>query len=190
MGKVTAFIHVSVDGFFAGPNGEIDWFKEGQQDPEYNAYTHEQSQSGSTLIFGRTTYGMMKSYWPTREAIKADPEMARIVNQSPKLVFSRTLRRVEEGPTWKNVELAHEIDPADIRKRKKGARGGFTILGSGSIVQQFANNGLLDEYTLVVVPIVLGKGKSLFKGVKKTQLKLDESRSFKNGLAVLTYRPS
>ena len=190
MGRVTAFVHVTVDGFFAGPGGEIDWFKAIRKDAEYDAYTHEQSESGSTLIFGRTTYEMMKSYWPTPEAIKTDPQMAKVVDHSPKLVFSRSLRSVEEGPNWKHIELVHAIDPAAIRKRKREAKDEFTILGSGSVVQQFANEGLLDEYALVVVPIVLGAGKPLFKGVKKTDLELDESRSFKNGLTVLTYRPS
>lgn len=189
MGSVTAFEHVTLDGFFAGPRGEIDWFKAIRKDPGYEAYTHQQSQSGNTLIFGRTTYEMMKSYWPTPEAIKTDPQMAKVVNQSPKLVFSRTLRKVEEGPNWKNVELVHDVDPADIRKRKREAKGEFTILGSGSIVQQFANQGLLDGYALVIVPVVLGAGKHLLDGVRQTDLELLESKSFKNGLVVLRYGP-
>ncbi|HEY3204510.1 MAG TPA: dihydrofolate reductase family protein [Thermoanaerobaculia bacterium] len=185
MGRLTAFVHVTIEGFFAGPHGEIDWFKAIRKDDDYDAYTHEQSQSGSTLIFGRTTYEMMKSYWPTPEAIQADPAMAEVVNRSPKLVFSRKLRSVEEGPNWKNVELVHEIDPKAIRKRKEAED--FTILGSGSIVQQFSNQGLLDEYALVIVPIVLGSGKRLFEAVRQTDLELLESRSFKNGLVVLRY---
>jgi dihydrofolate reductase len=189
MGRVTAFLHVTVDGFFAGPKGEIDWFKAIRKDAEYDAFTHQESQSGSTLVFGRTTYAMMKSFWPTPAAVQADPGMAKIMNSSPKLVFSRTLRSVEEGPNWKNIELAHDIDPAGIRGRKEKARTDFTILGSGSIVQQFANHGLLDEFMLVVVPIVLGAGKPLFQGVRQTDLDLLDSRSFQNGLTVLTYRP-
>jgi dihydrofolate reductase len=189
MGAVTAFVHVTIDGFFAGPRGEIDWFKAIRKDAEYDAFTHQQSQSGNTLVFGRTTHDMMKSYWPTPAAVKADPRMAEVVNRSPKLVFSRTLRSVEEGPNWKNIELVHDIVPADIRKRKEKAGTDFTILGSGSIVQQFANHGLLDEYALVVVPIVLGAGKPLFDGVRQTDLDLLQSRSFQNGLTVLTYRP-
>jgi len=186
MGQVSAFVHVTIDGFFAGPHGEIDWFKVIRKDDEYDAYTHEQSQSGNTLIFGRTTYEMMKSYWPTPEAIKADPAMAEAVNKSPKLVFSRKLRSVEEGPNWKNVELVHGIEPKDIRKRKESG-GAFTILGSGTIVQQFSNQGLLDEYALVIVPIVLGSGRRLFEDVRQTDLELLESRLFKNGLVVLRY---
>jgi dihydrofolate reductase len=188
MGKVTAFVHVTVDGFFAGPRGEIDWFKSIKKDPEWDVYTHRQSKDGSTLVFGRTTYEQMKSYWPTPEAIRADPEMAKVVDHNPKLVFSRTLKSVEEGPNWKNIELAREIDPTDIRKRKQ--KTDFTILGSGSIVQQFANAGLLDRCMLVVVPIILGEGKPLFRGVKKSDLELHDSRSFQNGLVVLLYGAS
>jgi dihydrofolate reductase len=190
MGTLSVFNHVTTDGFFAGPNGEIDWFKSIQKDPEYEAYTHEQSQTGNTLIFGRTTYEMMKSYWPTPEAIKTDPGMAKVINESPKIVFSKTLRTVTEGHNWKNITLLHEIKPAAIRKLKQQSGTDFTLLGNGTIVQQLANLGLIDEYALVIVPIVLGTGKSLFKDVKEKGLKLLESKAFQNGLVVLRYRPA
>ncbi len=190
MGKIGTFVHVSLDGCFAGPRGEIDWFKAIRPDAEYEEYTHQQSQGGSTLVFGRITYEMMKSWWPTPQAMQADPHMAKVVDTSPKLVFSHTLKSVEEGPNWKNIELLHDIDPAALRKRKKESKGDFTILGSGSIVQQFLNQDLVDECTLVIVPVVLGSGKPLFKDVRKENLQLSESRSFKNGLVVLTYAPS
>ncbi len=187
--RVTAFIHLTLDGCFAGPHGEIDWFKGIQSDAEYEAYTHDQSESGNTLIFGRTTYEMMKSYWPTPAAIASDPLMARVVNTNPKIVFSKTLRSVAESPNWKNITLLQEIDSADIIRRKAQAGTDFTILGSGTVVRQFANLGLLDEYSLVIVPIVLSAGKPLFQNVKQTSLALLESRSFKNGLALLRYGP-
>jgi dihydrofolate reductase len=190
MGKIGTFVHVTLDGYFAGPHGEIDWFKAIRPDPEYEAFTHQESQGDGTLVFGRTTYEMMKGWWPTPQAIQADPHMAKVVDHNAKIVFSHTLRSVEEGPNWKNIELLHEIDPAALRKRKKESKSGFTILGSGSIVQQFLNQDLLDECTLVIVPIVLGSGKPLFKDVRKENLQLSESRSFKNGLVVLTYAPS
>ncbi len=191
MRKISVFINVTVDGFFAGPNNEIDWFKVIRKDDEYDAYTHEQSsRSGNTLIFGHTTYEMMKSYWPTPDAIKNDPDMAKVMNNSPKIVFSKTLRNVEEGRNWKNIKLFHEIKAEEIIKWKEHESEDFTILGSGSIVQQFANLGLIDEYHLVVVPIILGAGKSLFKDVKKMNLKLLGARAFKNGIALLKYRPA
>jgi len=191
MRKISVFIHVTVDGFFAGPHGEIDWFKVIKKDDEWEKYTHEQSSgSGNTLIFGHTTYEMMKSYWPTPDAIKNDPGMAKAVNNSPKIVFSRALQNVKEEPNWKNIKIFHEIKPEEIIKLKIEAVADFTILGSGSIVQQFANLGLIDEYHLVVFPIILGAGKSLFKDVKKMNLKLIEAKTFKNGIVLLIYRPS
>ncbi|HEV8118845.1 MAG TPA: dihydrofolate reductase family protein [Thermoanaerobaculia bacterium] len=188
MGKVSVFLHLTLDGFYAGPNGEIDWFKSIGQDPEYDAYTHGESEAGNTLIFGRTTYEMMKSWWPTPAAIAADPKMAAVVNESPKIVFSRKLKAVEEAPNWKNITLRHEIDPGHVRTLK--AKGDLTILGSGSIVQQFANLRLIEEYALIVVPLVLGRGKSLFEGIEKSDVQLLESRSFRNGLVLLRYKPA
>ena len=187
MRKISVFNHVTVDGFFAGPNGEIDWFKVIKKDDEWDKYTHRQAKSGrGTLMFGHTTYEMMKSYWPTPEAIKNDPGMAEVVNHRPKIVFSRTLKSVEEGPNWKNITLFHEIKPEEILKMKE--KENIMIMGSGAIVQQLANFGLIDEYNLVVVPIILGAGKSLFKDVKKTSMKLLEARSFKNGIVLLHYK--
>jgi dihydrofolate reductase len=189
MRRMSVFNHVTLDGFFAGPHGEIDWFKEIRKDDEWDTYTHEQSRSsGSTLIFGHTTYEMMKSYWSTPDAIKSDPDMAKVVNNSPKIVFSKTLQRVDEEPNWKNIRLFHEIKPEKILKLKE--EEDVTILGSGTIVQQFANLGLIDEYSLVIVPIVLAAGKPLFKDVNKMNLELIEAKAFRNGIALLRYQPA
>ena len=187
MSNLNVFIHVSVDGFFAGPHGEIDWFKSIEKDPEYDAFTHERSKSGGALLFGRTTYEMMKSYWPTPEAGKSDPDTAQVVRNSRKIVISKTLDRVEEGPTWKNITLLQQITPKEIRELKERERQDITILGSGSIVQQLANLRLIDNYGLVVVPNILGTGKYLFKDVDNTALKLLQARPFKNGITFLAY---
>jgi len=120
MGKISVFDYMTIDGFFAGPQGEIDWFKFIKKDDEYDEYTHKQTaRSGNTLIFGHKTYEMMKSYWPTPDAIKNDPNMAGVVNNSLKIVFSKTLQNVEEGPNWKNIKLFHEINPEEIIKLKE-----------------------------------------------------------------------
>ncbi len=187
MAKLTVFNHLTVDGYFARQNGEIDWFRAIGKDDEYDAFTHSQSRAGSTLIFGRATYDMMRGFWPTPDAIRLDPQMASAVNDSPKLVFSRTLQSVEETENWHNITLMHEIEPEAIAKLK--ADRDMTILGSGSIVQQLTRLGLIDEYCFVLVPIVLGAGKSFFKDVQQTDLELIEARSFENGLVVLRYQP-
>jgi len=186
MKKITVFNHVTIDGYYAGPNGEIDWFYAVPHDNEWHKYTHSQAGGNSTLIFGRTTYEMMKSYWPTPDAIKNDPGMAKSVNESPKIVFSKKIKSAKEEPNWKKITLYHEINPDQIIKLKK--KNDMTILGSGSIVQQFSNLNLIDNYFLVVVPVILGAGKSFFDGVAKKNLKLVEARSFKNGIVLLHYK--
>ena len=94
---------------------------------------------------------------------------------------------MEEGRNWKNIQLLHEINPDEILRLKE--KNDMTILGSGSIVQQFANLGLIDEYSLVVIPLILGKGRPLFENVQKTNLKLLESRQFGSGIVLLRYQP-
>jgi len=187
MGKISVFNHVSIDGFFAGPKGEIDWFKDIQKDPAYSKYSHQMSQAKSTLLFGRTTYEMMKSFWPTEMARKMDPAMAEVMDNSPKIVFSKKMKPVKDEDHWKNVSLLRDINKNEIKKLKAKSKNGFTILGSGSLVQQLTDLGLIDHYTLVTVPIVLGKGKPLFKDVNSLGLSLAEVKSFKNGIVIHHY---
>ena len=188
MRKIVVFNNVTVDGFFAGQNGEIDWFKV-DKDYEFDEFSREQSKSGDMLIFGHTTYELMKSYWTTPDAIRNNPSMAEVMNNIQKIVFSKTLQSVEEGPHWKNIKLFHEIEPQEIVKLKEQEGKGIAILGSGTIVQQFANLGLIDEYILQVNPVILGTGKNLFANVGKMTLKLLEAKTFKNGIVWLRYQP-
>lgn len=167
MRKINVFNHVTVDGFFAGPHGEIDWFQAAHDD-EWNRYAQRHADlSLNTLMFGHTTYEMMKNWWPTPAAMQMNSNMAEVMNNSPKIVFSKKLKNVKEGPNWKNITLVHEITREMFTKLKKEKGGDITILGSSSIVQQLENLDLIDEYTLVVVPIILGDGKPLFKDVKE-----------------------
>jgi dihydrofolate reductase len=103
----------------------------------------------------------MKSFWPTQQAIETDPGMANAVNNSPKIVFSKTLKKVEEGPNWKNIKLLHEIKKDEIQKLKK--EGDRTILG-GQYYTAASEPGSIDEY-FVIVPL-MGTGRSLFENVK------------------------
>lgn len=189
MGTIGVFNFASVDGYFSGPNGEIEWFKFIDKDKEFDEFTHKQSKSGSTLLFGHTTYEMMKSYWPTPDAMRNDPDMAGVMNNAEKIVFSKKLQSAKEkpNPNWKNVKIMHEINPEEIIRLKKDKD--IIILGSGTIVAQLSNMKLIDEYTFVVVPLTLGAGKSMFKDVKMN-LKLLEAKKFKNGLVILRYKPA
>lgn len=188
MRKIIVFNLVSVDGVFAGPKGEIDWHN---YDDEMGTYSVEQLRSLGALIFGRTTYELMASYWPTPNGIKGEPVVAGIMNSIPKIVFSETLKEAKDGRLWKNVTVFHEIKPEQIIKMKEQEGGDIAIFGSGTIVQQFANLGLIDEYRLVVNPVILENGKPLFKDVKdKRKLKLLSTRVFKNGNVLLCYEPA
>jgi dihydrofolate reductase len=190
MRKITVFNYVSLDGYFAGANGEIDWFKSIKKDDEFEEDTHRQSGSGGTIIFGRTTYEMMKSYWPTPDAIQADPEMARVVNLSEKIVFSSKLKMAEDGANWKNVRLMNRIDTENINRLKSETGKDIVIIGSGSIVRQLTDLGLIDEFELMVVPVILGNGKSLFADVKSKELELVGMKAYKNGIVMLRYKPA
>ena len=182
MGRVSTYMQVSVDGYFAGPNGEIDWFKN-NPDPEFEAFSLERAQGNSTLLFGRTTYEMMAAAWPTDEAHEDQPGMADVMAKSPKIVFSTSLRAVEQRPRWQNVELRRDLDADALRNDERH----FTTLGSGSIVQQLTRLRAVDVYTFVVNPVLLGRGKSAFAGIDTAELDLTETHSFKNGLVWLTY---
>lgn len=183
MSTISTFTQISIDGYFAGPNGEIDWFKNVERDDEYNRYIGQSASSRSTLLMGRTTYEMMKSFWPTEQARQMDPHMASVMNESPKVVVSKSLK----DPGWKNVRILREITRHEIKKLKSD--DDVTILGSGSIVQQLSNLGLIDEFFLVHIPVVLGGGKSLFDDVQRKPMKLNESKSFGNGIVVTKYAP-
>ena len=188
MGKIGSFTHVSLDGFFAGPNGEIDWFKGG--DEEDRAFAAAASGGSGTLVFGRTTYEMMASYWPTPDAREDYPDVARVMNAAPKIVFSRTMGPVKDGPIWKNVRVMRDIVRDEILKRKRAEDRDFVILGSGSVVQQLARLGLIDEFQLMVNPVILGEGKYLFRDVGRTNLELLETKVFRNGKVFLRYGPA
>jgi dihydrofolate reductase len=190
MARLGAFTQISIDGFYSDPEGGIDWIKSVDKSEDYEAYSHAQARGGSTLVFGRKTYEMMKSYWPTAAARESDPQMAEVVDNSPKVVFSRTLKSAPDEPHWKHVTIVNTLDETTVRKLKKETTGTLTILGSGTVVQQITDLGLIDEYALIVFPVVLGAGKSLFKDVPRTDLHLVEARRFDNGLNILKYEPA
>jgi dihydrofolate reductase len=129
---------------------------------------------------------MMASYWPTPMAIKNDPVVAEGMNSAEKIVFSRTLKKAG----WNNTRLIKDNIAEEIRSLKQQSGKDMTILGSGSIVTQFAQEGLIDEYQIMVDPVVLGLGTPLLGGIKqKLDLKLTGTRTFKSGVVLLCYQP-
>jgi dihydrofolate reductase len=186
MRKVIVSMMVTLDGFFAGPNGEIDWHV---VDEEFNAYASDLLDSVDTILFGRVTYQHMASYWPSPLAIRNDPIIAGKMNQLSKIVFSRTLDKVEWG-NWNNARLVKENIAQEITAMKQKPGKDMVILGSGSIVSTFARLGLIDEYRIIVNPVVLGDGMPLFKGVHdRMHLKLVRTRPFRSGNVLLVYAP-
>jgi dihydrofolate reductase len=129
----------------------------------------------------------MAGFWPTAEAMKSMPVVAERMNALPKVVFSRTL----DQASWNNTKLVKSDMVAAIRKMKKEPGNDMVIMGSGSIVSQLTQQGLIDEYEVVVNPLVLGRGRTMFEGVKeKLNLKLIKTRSFSNGNVFLCYEPA
>lgn len=184
MRRLIVFNSVTLDGYFSGPHGDTAWAH--SDDPEWTAFADENAKGGGELMFGRLTYDMMKSYWPTPEAKKNQPQMAERMNTLPKVVFSHT---VHDSP-WPNTTMVDGDPAAEVRKMKNTAGPDMVILGSGSIVSQLAEAGLIDEYQMVLTPIVLGEGRTMFEGVDtRPAMELTGSRTFKNGNVFLRYKP-
>jgi len=183
MRKVILFNMVTLDGFFEGPNGEIDWHN---VDEEFNEFAVHQVNTADGLIFGRVTYELMASYWPTPAAQADDPIVAEKMNTMPKIVFSRTLNTVE----WNNTRLVKGDAAEEISKIKQQPGRDLLIFGSADLASNLTNLGLIDEYRIMVNPVVLGKGNPLFKDIKeKLNLRLLRTKTFSNGNVLLYYEP-
>lgn len=180
MRDVIIFEAITLDGFFEGPNSDISWHR---VDDEFNHFSWEQIKGCDTIMFGRKTYELMASYWPTAESAKDDPVTAEMMNSWSKIVFSRTIKKA----SWNNTRLVNEaVD--EIRRLKNQPGKPLIIFGSANLVASLMAAGLIDQYNLMVMPVILGKGNPLFPGVEK-QLNLDlvGTRVFKNGNVLLTY---
>jgi dihydrofolate reductase len=185
MRKLIVFNSVTLDGYFTDSGGDMSWAH--KHDAEWNSFIKGNASGEGTLLFGRKTYELMAGYWPTPMATKNDPVVAEGMNKLPKVVFSRTLDKA----TWSNTKLVKDDLVAAVRKMKSEPGNVMVILGSGSVVSQLAQEGLIDEFQIALNPIVLGKGKTLFEGVRnKLNLKLANSRTFQNGNVFLCYQPA
>jgi dihydrofolate reductase len=182
MRGLTVFNSVTLDGYFTDAGGDMSWAH--RSDPEWISFSAENAGSGGELLFGRITYDMMRSFWPTPEALKQLPDVARGINGAPKVVFSRTVDR----PSWENTRVVKGDPVAAVRKMKEESGPPLVLMGSGTIVAQLTDARLIDEYQVVLVPLVLGAGRTMFDGVKRRlDLKLKKTRPFKNGNIVLWY---
>ncbi len=183
--KLTVTMWVTLDGFIAGPDGELDWIK---GDDEMSDYEISLISQADTLLLGRKSYQEFYAYWSEKGPSKDGLEkiFAKKINALHKIVVTKTLDRAE----WSDSKIISEVAPEKIQKLKKESENGIVMYGSASIVQQLTNLGLIDEYQLLVHPVLLGQGKKLFQNVGKASLKLVASKAFKSGVMVLTYQPA
>jgi len=185
MRRLSVFENVSLDGFFADATNDMSWAH--KHDDEWNAFAGANAGGDGALLFGRVTYQMMASFWPTPQAAQMLPDVAAGMNRMPKFVASRTLDRAD----WQNTTLLKSDLVGAIQALKASAGPDLVVLGSGSIVSQLAQARLIDEFQLVVNPVVLGTGRSLFETVQgRLDVRLTRSRSFTNGNLVLWYEPA
>ena len=185
MRKLTFFMHTSLDGFVAGLKGEMNWIN---VDDEIFDFVGTMTDKADTALYGRVTYEMMQSYWPTAgddpNASKHDKEHSAWYNKVSKVVLSTTMQ--EAG--LHNTKVIGDRLSDNINKLKKEEGKNILIFGSPRASQALLNEGLIDEFWLFVNPIILGKGMPLFKDVTgTTKLNLIESKTFPGGVVALHY---
>jgi len=184
MRRIFAFLVSSVDGYYEGPNQEFDW---PVVDDEFNQFAIEQLSEVDTLIFGRVTYEGMASYWPTPTAEQNDPEVTGAMNSLNKIVVSRTLGE----PTWANTRLVKDDVVGELTRLKQQPGKDMVVMGSSNLTVNLLRAGLVDELRIMVMPVVLGDGHSLFRTAEdRIGLKLVSVRPFESGNVWLTYQPA
>lgn len=181
MRKVVFFNLISLDGYFEGPGRDINWH---HVDEEFNEFAIQQTGEFGALLFGRVTYELMAGYWPTEAANRDDPEIARLMNSLPKIVFSNTLDNAE----WENTKLVRDNIVEEVTTLKEQSGKDIAIFGSSDLAVTFIDLGLIDELRIMINPVVLGDGKTLFSGIKsRLDLNLIKTRTFKSGNVLLYY---
>jgi dihydrofolate reductase len=184
MRKIIWMTSVSLDGFFEGPNRELDWQ---MVDDELHRHFNEQLSAMGAFLDGRVTYELMAGFWPTADADPASTgpmvEFARIWRDMPKIVYSRTLERADWSTTVVRDVVADEV------MELKAQPGGDLVLGGANLAATFMRLDLIDEYRLYVHPIVIGQGRPAFPPSDSvTPVRLAETRTFGNGVVLLRYR--
>ena len=183
MKRLTVFEFITLNGFLSGPGGDIGWHRHGQEE---NQFAADRLQSGNTLLFGRKTYEMMAGFWPTPMAMESDPTVARYMNSAKKIVVSRSLKKA----IWENTTIISHQVMDQIRRLKETSLHDITILGSGNLVTQLAEAGLIDEYQIMIDPVAIGSGTPLFQNISQTlNLNLTGVKAFKSGVVLLSYVP-
>lgn len=183
MGKIIVSNFISVDGLFADKNDSTEWVAGHHH--AIDEYSKQQLTEAGAILFGEKTYSMMSQYWPTPLSEQEDETIRDRMNNLKKIVFSESL----ENPEWENTIVVRSIDKAQIEEKKASANRDMLVFGSGSIVRQLLDLGLIDELRLFIMPIILAEGRPLFEDVQPHTLELLEQREFPDGVILLRYAP-
>ena len=183
MRKIIFMMSVSLEGYFEGPDHELDWQL---IDDELHWHFNEELGAMGAFLDGRVTYELMAEYWPTadRDPASSAPvaEFARIWRDMPKIVFSRTLERAD----W-NTTVVPRLGTDEVMELK-AQPGGDLVVGGADLAAAFMRRDLIDEYRLYVHPVLIGQGRRLFEqSDSKINLRLAETRTFSNGVVLLRY---
>jgi dihydrofolate reductase len=188
MRKIVTTTWVSLDGFIAGPGNEMDWVGR-YYDETMGDYETQLVQGGDTLLLGRVTYDSFAGSWPTvpdREGVSdAEKAYAQLLNSMRKVVVSASLT----DPSWEHTDVLTDVRRDEIEQLKQEPGRDIIVYGSASLVRQLTDLGLVDEYHLLVHPVVLGGGKPLFAGVAgSTDLALQTVTPHPSGVVKMVYR--
>lgn len=193
--RVIASTFVTLDGYMVGPDEDISWVIDGFDAEMQEDIADAMSREADVFVFGRVTYEIFAAYWPNAvpydegDALspsegKEDPRIIRALNESLKLVFSRTLG----GSDWQNTRVVPDGLEDEIRSLKRRPGKGISIQGSASIVQALERGGLIDEYRLFVHPVLLGAGTPLFADrAGRQDFELADLKRYSNGVVAMTY---
>jgi dihydrofolate reductase len=173
---------MSVDGFIAGPNGEIDWIIR-NWDGELKKYVHNLTQPADCIVIGRNLAQHFIDHWQERHKENSGDIFARKMVDTPKMVFSRTLKTL----SWKNTKLVKGDLAEEILRLKKMKGKDIIAYGGVAFLSSLIKTGLVDEYNLFINPVVLGDGKSIFRNTDFARLNLVYSSSFDCGVIALCY---
>ncbi len=185
MRKVIVSEFLTLDGMMSDPKDEMEWVLNTFNE-EMGQEIRAQQQETETILLGRITYEIMASYWPTADPATEDPKMIEHMNNTPKIVFSKTLQKT----VWSNTKVMHTISTEEINKMKLQPGKNIVVIGSASVAQTLTNLGLVDEYQLLLHPVVLGSGKFLFANLQeRRKLRLLEHKILSNGVLSLRYAP-
>jgi dihydrofolate reductase len=186
MRKIILSIPITLDGYIEGPHRELDWVN---ADDELHEFFTQQLKNSDLLLFGRVAYELLASYWPTATSDPALPrgmlDFANTINPLPKIVYSTTL----EDAGW-NTSIRRSVIPEEIMEMKNQTGKNIALSGGASIAQTFLSHGLVDEIRLMVQPVAIGNGKSLFGGIQDAiKLEFLWQQTFQSGAVALCYHP-